>query len=111
LRGGVIFSPQIDLAGERASFVPPEQRFYAGGPNDLRGYNRNELGPVVYVVPRDSLDIEGADTSYHASALRVAATGGDRVAIANVELRFPAPFLSDRFRLAAFVDVGALWSR
>lgn len=111
LRGGVIFSPQIDLAGERASFVPPEQRFYAGGPNDLRGYNRNELGPVVYVVPHDSLDIEGADTSYNASALRVAATGGDRVAIGNVELRFPAPFLSDRFRLAAFVDVGALWSR
>ncbi len=111
LRGGVIFSPQIDLAGERTSFVPPEQRFYAGGANDLRGYDRNELGPVVYVIPRDSITVTGADTTYNPNALRVAATGGDRVAIANLELRFPAPFLSDRFRLVTFVDAGALWSR
>jgi outer membrane protein insertion porin family len=62
----------------------------------------------VYVVPRDSLQ---SDSSYNATALRVAATGGDRLAIANVEVRFPAPFLSERFKLAAFVDAGALWSR
>lgn len=107
LRGGVIFAPEIDLTSGRTSFVPPDQRFYAGGPNDVRGFDRNELGPVVYVVPRDSVR---ADSTYPASALQVAATGGDRVAIANVELRFPAPFLGDRFRLAAFVDAGALWS-
>src|SRR5690606_7834476 len=110
-RGGIIFSPQIDLAGERASFVPPEQRFYAGGPNDLRGYDRNELGPVVYVIPRDSITFGETDTTYNVSALRVAATGGYRVAVANLELRFPAPFLSGRFRVAAFVEAGALWSR
>ncbi|HRP08661.1 MAG TPA: BamA/TamA family outer membrane protein, partial [Gemmatimonadales bacterium] len=111
LRGGIIFSPQIDLAGERASFVPPEQRFYAGGPNDLRGYDRNELGPVVYVVPRDSVIITESDTTYPPGMLRVAPTGGDRVMIGNLELRFPAPFFSDRIRLAAFVDAGALWAR
>ncbi len=110
LRGGVIFAPKISLASGRSSFVPPDQRFYAGGPNDVRGYDRNELGPVVYVVPRDSLVIGASDTTYPASALRVAATGGDRVAIGNIELRFPAPFFGDRFRLAAFVDAGALWS-
>jgi outer membrane protein insertion porin family len=109
IKGGVIFSPEIVLgSGEPLGFVPPDQRFYAGGPNDLRGYDRNELGPVVYVVPRDSLK---PDSSYNATALRVAATGGDRLAIANVEVRFPAPFLSERFKLAAFVDAGALWSR
>lgn len=113
LKGGIIFSPQVDLSGNRTNFVPPEQRFYAGGPNDLRGYDRNELGPVVYVVPREALtfDPSTGDTTYQSSDLRVAATGGDRVAVANVELRFPAPFLSSRFRLAAFVDVGALWAR
>ncbi len=111
VRGGVIFSPEIALAGERTSFVPPEQRFYAGGPNDLRGYDRNELGPVVYVVPRDSVTITGSDTTYPPGMLRVAPTGGDRVAIANLELRFPAPLFSDRVRLAAFVDAGALWAR
>jgi outer membrane protein assembly factor BamA len=66
---------------------------------------------VVYVIPRDSVTFGDIDTTYNVSALRVAATGGDRVAVANLELRFPAPFLSDRFRLAAFVDAGALWSR
>ena len=108
IKGGIIFSPEIVLSGEPLGFVPPDQRFYAGGPNDLRGYDRNELGPVVYVVPRDSLK---TDSTYNATALRVAATGGDRLAIANVEVRFPAPFLSERFKLAAFVDAGALWSR
>ncbi len=110
LRGGVIFAPKITLSAGRESFIPPDQRFYAGGSNDVRGYDRNELGPVVYVVPFDSLQVTGSDTTYLPSALRVAATGGDRVAVGNVELRFPAPLLGDRFRLAAFVDAGALWS-
>src|SRR5690606_33488385 len=62
-------------------------------------------------IPRDSITISGADTTYNVNALRVAATGGDRIAVANLEVRFPAPLLSERFRLAAFVDAGALWSR
>ena len=40
----------MDVATERGSFIPPEHRFYAGGPSDVRGFHRNELGPVVYVV-------------------------------------------------------------
>lgn len=112
LKAGVIFSPRVELGSGSTNFVPPEQRFYAGGPNDLRGYERNELGPVVYVVPRDSLKVsDTGDTTYSSSDLRVAATGGDRLALGSVEFRFPAPLLSDRFRLAAFVDAGALWSR
>lgn len=112
LRGGVILAPKITLSGGRESFIPPDQRFYAGGPNDVRGYDRNQLGPLVYVVPYDSLTINSTtnDTTYAPDDLRVAAAGGDRVAIGNVELRFPAPLLGDRFRLAAFVDAGALWS-
>lgn len=112
VKAGVIFSPRVELGSRSTNFIPPEQRFYAGGPNDLRGYDRNQLGPVVYVVPRDSLRIDGTgDTTYSSSALRVASTGGDRIAVASLEYRFPAPLLSDRFRLAAFVDGGALWSR
>ncbi len=110
LRGGGILAPRLDLASGAANFIPPEQRFYAGGPNDVRGYDRNQLGPVVYVVPLDSLEIGAAgDTTFSPSAARVAATGGSRVVIANAELRLPAPGLGDRFRLAAFVDAGALW--
>src|SRR5690606_1787945 len=38
IKGGIIFSPEIVLSGDPVGFVPPDQRFYAGGPNDLRGY-------------------------------------------------------------------------
>jgi outer membrane protein assembly factor BamA len=34
--------------------------------------------------------------------------GGTTSAIATLELRFPSPFLSDRMRLAAFVDAGTV---
>ena len=52
VRGGAIFAPSVDVATQTGNFIPPEQRFYAGGPNDVRGFDRNELGPVVYVVPK-----------------------------------------------------------
>jgi outer membrane protein assembly factor BamA len=56
VRGGAIFAPAPDVAGQRANFIPPEQRFYAGGANDVRGFQRNELGPVVYVVSQGEVD-------------------------------------------------------
>ena len=47
---------RVDVATQTGNFIPPEQRFYAGGPNDVRGFERNELGPVVYVVPKGEVD-------------------------------------------------------
>ena len=47
----------MDVASRSGTFIPPEQRFYAGGPNDVRGFDRNELGPVVYVVPKSAVDV------------------------------------------------------
>ena len=32
------------------SFVPPQERFFSGGQNTVRGFNQNQLGPAVYVV-------------------------------------------------------------
>lgn len=107
VRAGYIFAPRTGLGGG-SNFIPPDQRFYAGGPNDVRGYDRNELGPVVYVVPRDSL-IPPTDTSgvgFEDNDARPAPTGGNRVAVANVELRLPSPIFSSRMRFAAFVDAG-----
>lgn len=110
IRAGGIVAPDIDLASGAANFIPPEQRFYAGGPNDVRGFDRNELGPLVYVVSRDSLTISPTfDTTFSPTAPRVSATGGDRIVIANAELRFPAPGLGDRFRLVTFLDAGSVW--
>ena len=44
-------------------------------------------------------------------SVTVAATGGNTLAVGNVELRVPSPVLSSRLRLAAFVDAGSVWQR
>ena len=112
VRGGTIFSPTVDVASERGSFIPPEQRFYAGGPNDVRGFNRNELGPVVYVVSKVQVDSAGGVVQdINPDSVQVSATGGNTLAIGNVELRLPSPVFGSRLRLAAFVDAGSAWQR
>jgi outer membrane protein assembly complex protein YaeT len=108
VKGGLTVSPNVNVASGTGAFIPPEQRFYAGGPNDVRGFDRNELGPVVYVIPQSA--VSNPD-SINADSVRVAATGGNGLAVANVELRVPSPILSSRLRLAAFVDAGGVWQR
>ena len=111
VRGGMAFSP-VQLAGSDVPFVPPEQRFYGGGPNDVRGYQRNQLGPVVYYATRAhvaSKDLLGEPLD--PDSVQIAATGGNTMAVGNLELRIPSPVFSERLRLAAFVDVGAVWQR
>jgi len=91
------------------NFVPVEQRFYAGGPNDVRGFPYNQLGPIVYVIP----DVDTAGYATNPAVLDAHAvpfaTGGNVQLIGNVEVRFPAPIWRGRLRLAAFVDMGGLW--
>ena len=112
VRGGAIFAPAVNVASERGNFIPAEQRFYAGGPNDVRGFERNELGPVVYVVPQGEVDApSGPGGSINTDSIQVSATGGNALAIGNVEIRVPSPVLGSRLRLAAFVDAGGTWER
>jgi outer membrane protein assembly complex protein YaeT len=112
LRGGIIFSPTLDVATQSGAFIPPEQRFYAGGPNDVRGFERNELGPVVYVIPQSAVDSAAAHgQGIPADSVQVAATGGNTFVLGNIELRVPSPVFSSRLRLAAFVDAGGVWQR
>jgi outer membrane protein assembly complex protein YaeT len=111
-RGGMIVAPRLVLGGGATNFVPPEQRFYAGGPNDVRGYNRNQLGPLVYVVRESVLDSAGnVPVGLPEDSVRIAATGGNSIVIANAELRIPSPFFTDRLRFALFVDGGSVWQR
>lgn len=107
-RMGMVLSPRLALSGGASNFVPPEQRFYAGGPNDVRGYSRNELGPLVYVVtPADTT----ADGVLDLSKARSAATGGNSLVVGNAELRVPSPFKPNLIRFAGFVDAGSVWER
>lgn len=110
---GALLPARIQLLGQSVRFVPPEQRFYAGGPNSVRGYRANELGPRVYVITDSSQanydSLPNGDRVYR--NIRTAATGGNSILLANVELRVPAPIFPDRLRLGVFVDVGQVYER
>lgn len=110
VRGGVILpGRRIAAAGQSVRFVPPDQRFYGGGPNSVRGYKRNELGPRVYVT--DTLVIQGADTTLEPGRVGASPTGGNSLFVANAELRFATPLFPERMRVALFVDAGQVWER
>jgi outer membrane protein insertion porin family len=110
LQGGTFLQGGFDPGG---AFIPPERRFYAGGPNSVRGYGRNALGPVVYVaqpgeyVPRPA---QGDTVLAEGVRPRAPATGGTESVVGSVELRTPSPVLSDFVRLGFFVDGGQLWA-
>ncbi|HEY0810207.1 MAG TPA: BamA/TamA family outer membrane protein, partial [Longimicrobiales bacterium] len=104
-------------------FLPPEERFYAGGANSVRGYGRNMLGPGVYfarystidsisglIVPARQVDVNDSTVALEAcdDCADFVPTGGTSVAVINAELRFPSPFLRRQLRLAAFIDAGSV---
>jgi len=116
VRGGTILPRNITLSGQNVGYVPPDQRFYGGGPNSVRGFGRNELGPRVYVVTDttgDNIDPEATtragETVYR--SVQTTPTGGNTAVVLNAELRFPSPVLAQRMRLGVFVDAGQGWER
>ncbi|MEP7325437.1 MAG: BamA/TamA family outer membrane protein [Gemmatimonadota bacterium] len=113
LRAGAIFAPRVAFTSASVNFIPPDERFYAGGPNDVRGYQRNELGPLVYVVQSEDTDSASVvdQAKNGPNAARFSATGGNMLVVGNVELRVPSPIFSQRMRLAAFMDAGTVFER
>ncbi len=107
-----------------SNFLPPEERFFAGGATSVRGYGRNELGPVVYVANAltDTLSdgtrflvLDSLGNPVPEGSPRAVPIGGTSVAVMSSEIRFPSPLLPEYLRLAAFMDVGsvgtaALWN-
>ena len=125
IRGGTILPRRITLSGQSVGYVPPDQRFYGGGPNSVRGYGRNELGPLVYVLIADPADTVASspktvvDTAATNRAggenvfrgVQTRPTGGNTAVVLNAELRLPSPILASRMRLGLFVDAGQVWER
>jgi len=111
IRGGLLWSPQASFDSGSVSFVPPDQRFYVGGPNDVRGFDRNELGPVVYTAPASVFDSAGAIPADSLGQVRSYPSGGNTFAVGNVEVRIPSPIWPSRVRFAFFVDAGTLLER
>lgn len=121
LRSGWVGAASVQLGtffrtastDESGDFLPPEERFYAGGATTVRGYDRNDLGPGVWVAPplvedgvlvRNDVGVPAPDTA----RAEFVPTGGTALVIANLEVRMPSPFLRDITRLAAFVDAGSV---
>ena len=103
----------FSLAGA-TSFVPPQQRLYAGGPNSVRGYSQNLLGPVVYIIDQTDthLDTLGNLVANDTAAIRqYSPTGGNTLVVGNLEWRVRPPFLGDALQFATFVDAGIVWDR
>ncbi len=113
LRGGLVFG-----AGQTpafSSYIPPQERLYAGGPTTVRGFRQNELGPAVYIVDGYRTVTEGGRTYFRADSgstqERVVPTGGNALFVANVEVQVPSPVAPKLLQLAAFADAGRLWNR
>ncbi|HYU09482.1 MAG TPA: BamA/TamA family outer membrane protein [Gemmatimonadales bacterium] len=119
IRGGTILPRNIKVSGQPVPYVPPDQRFYGGGPNSVRGYGRNQLGPQVYLFIGDTLAPDAIDSAATARAggekvfrgVQTRPTGGNTAIILNAELRLPSPILASRMRLGLFVDAGQVWER
>jgi outer membrane protein assembly factor BamA len=127
--GNFFQSASLNPARSQEDFLPPEERFYAGGANSVRGYERNRLGPGVYFARFSTIDtatglvvpakeVEQEVPGFPDSTVTVlepcadcadfVPTGGTSVAIVNAEVRFPSPFFRRQLRLAAFIDAGSV---
>lgn len=112
IRGGTIISPSFGFSGQSERFVPPEERFYGGGPNSVRGYSQNGLGPLVRVVdPTRGDSVTRNGTTVFVPDTLTSSTGGNQLLFANIELRFPLPGFSGRLSGALFVDAGQVFQR
>lgn len=105
----------IATARAKGGLVPPQERFYSGGQNTVRGFNQGQLGPVVYIVgaPTDTLSIGGAAVGVADAARgfdRVAPAGGTAQALVNLELRSRFGWPSDLLRWVIFLDAGRVWN-
>jgi outer membrane protein assembly factor BamA len=104
LLGGTLLPSAITVGGVERFYVPPEERFYSGGANTVRGFGQNELGPVVRII--DSIAAR-SDGTLDTLTIR-SASGGTDLVVANVELRLP---ITSRLRVAGFVDAGQVFDR
>lgn len=137
LSSGLVLATRIRPGWARALGEPtdqdllglhPQKRFFAGGPNSVRGFAQYRLGPKVLTVRDPATTLTKTDehdvplcslveinagtcdvSSLAASAFDPHPVGGSAVLEGNVELRFPLGL--EKLRGATFVDVGQVWGR
>jgi outer membrane protein insertion porin family/translocation and assembly module TamA len=95
---GTILTHTVNFSGGAVNYAPPEERFYLGGANTVRGYPANQVGPVVWVQP----DVGNAIVS---------AIGGSFMLLGSIEDRFLIPGIIKGLWGAIFVDAGQISQR
>ena len=124
LRAGAVdpFNPSLRSVDLAHNFIPPQERLYAGGSNTVRGVQQNELGPLVYIADRRFVTVTNVDANtrtFEAHAVNgvdIASkgynfipTGGDRLIVANAEVRFRDPLFPNLLQWTVFTDAGNVW--
>lgn len=90
------------------NLFPFYENYYAGGFTSLRGFASNSVGPRAVQINRSgSCGNNGCATATDDSV------GGNAVALASLELIFPAPFVSEevrtQIRTSTFIDAASVW--
>ena len=86
--------------------LPISERFFAGGANTLRGFDFEEAGPRVVVVPQGIFrNSKGEQVFLDPFTIPF---GGNALAVTNLELRIP---LNDTLRAVPFYDGGNVFRR
>lgn len=97
------FSPaQSDLEG----ILPISERFFAGGANTIRGFDFEEAGPRIAIVPQGVFRNSKGDPIF-LSPFTVP-FGGNALAVVNIEARVP---VSNLIRAVPFYDGGNVFRR
>ena len=109
----------------------PQKRFFAGGPNSVRGFGQYQLGPKLLKIDAEDQLLEPEDATSGFQGCRaqdinagecdvsllaqevpdrfeLRPVGGAAALEGNFELRFPV--IGEKLRGAAFVDFGQVWS-
>lgn len=86
--------------------LPVSERFFAGGSNNLRGFNFEEAGPRVVILPTGTFrDSRGNPVFLDPFTIPF---GGNAIAITNIEARVP---ISRSIRAVPFYDGGNVFRR
>ncbi|HEX8816971.1 MAG TPA: outer membrane protein assembly factor BamA [Terriglobales bacterium] len=120
-RNTVGFNLQASFITGYGGLVPPPfQRFYAGGENDLRGFDIRSVSPVAFLpssanitlrnpdgttVPRDPADPQLGALTIPVPVNQIVFPGGDLSLVGNLEYRFT---IAGPVSLAPFVDTGVV---
>lgn len=124
--GGILDTRGISLRTNDARFIPVQERLYLGGPNTVRGFRPNELGPAVYRLLNDDTSQVRTFTLPNARGeqvrfaqltdsarprVQVIPVGGNTMVMGSVEFRTRSALLPNLLQFAFFADVGEVWQR